>query len=156
MAGRVQQREYQEQCALIQWCESQYFDHFDVAGRRIQICLADLVEASLNGAFLNGNGVQRAKQWGRMAKAGAKKSAPDLAINYPRNGYHGMKIEMKKCRRDFRSPSEIRRAQKVGQADYLNLMNRLDYFSCFAFGWVEAAIKICEYMDWDPRAKGLC
>ena len=149
------QLEYLEQCAFIDWCEKQYFRH-PVGDRSIEICLADCVEASLNGAFLQGDSKQRAIQWGKMKKAGAKKSANDLSINIPIGKYHGMKIEMKKQRRDYRYPSDLVRAIRPGQAEYLKLMSRLGHYTCFAYGWVDAAIHTCNYMKWDARAKGLC
>lgn len=152
---KPRQLEHGEQAALLDWCEHQWFIHEGADGRTITVCLHDVIEASLNGAHLQGDTRQRAIQWKKLAKLGAKKNAPDLMLNYPRGKYSGMKIEMKKQRRDFRSPSERRNAIRAGQADYLKQMQRFGYYTCVAYGWVEAAIHICTYFEWDSRAKGL-
>lgn len=48
-----------------------------------------------NGAFLAGSPRQRAAQWARLKKAGAKQGVSDLFWPVPREGYHGLWIEMK-------------------------------------------------------------
>ena len=153
---RRQQLEYQEQVSFVDWCEYQYFTHTGDDGRTIRMCLRDVLEASLNGAHLNGNQKQRASAWQKQKRAGARKSAPDISINYPVGKYHGLKIEMKKRREDYPSPSAIRNAIKPGQAEYLNLLSRFGFCTCVAYGWVEAAIATCNYFGWDPKSLGLC
>lgn len=148
------QLEHLEQVAFLTWAEHQAFTHRCEDGRRIRLCLAELIEASLNGAYLQGDHVQRAKQWRRMQAAGAKKNAPDLSLNYPRNGFAGLKIEMKRAREEFSCASAIRNARRPGQAEYLHLLERLGYMTGFAYGWIEAAQLVCVYMDWNPVDRG--
>jgi len=140
--------EHAEQCALMNWAAMKHFTHQVPDGRTIQLCLRDLFEASLNGAQLRGGKVQRVIQWREAEAAGAMKSASDLTLFYPVGVWHGMKIEMKKQRKDFPNPSSIRKAMKPGQAVHLHLMTRLGYHSIFCFGWVEAANAVSEYMGW--------
>lgn len=150
-----QQLEFTEQVLLMHWCSMQTFTHEWPDHRTSEINLRDMFDASLNGTYLHGNTGQRIGQWKKMEKAGAKTSAPDLSLNYPIRHYHGMKIEMKKRREDFASPSAIRDAVKPGQSAYIHLLGRLGYYSVICYGWIEAAKEICVYMDWDPKRKGL-
>lgn len=153
--SKVLQLEYQEQCDFIRWCSYQYFDFMRDDGRTVHTCLADAVVASLNGAALSGNKVQRAKQWKRLVRSGAKSAEPDLSVNVPMDGFAGLKIEMKKRREDFPSKSAARRAASPEQLARLSFYASLNHKTVLAFGWVEAAVATCNYMRWNATAKGL-
>lgn len=53
------------------------------------------VVAIPNGAYLAGSPRSRAMQWARLKAAGAKKGAADLFWPVPRQGFHGLFVEMK-------------------------------------------------------------
>lgn len=144
--------EYAEQCALLEWAAYQHFEFHRGDGRKLDLCLADCLFSSLNGAALSGTPKQRAAQWARLVKAGAKKSDPDLMLRVPMHGKAGLCIEMKRSQPAFRSESEQRRAIRDGQPEMIAFMRSLGYDAGFAYGWVEAAELICDYMRW-PRTR---
>lgn len=90
-----------------------------------------------------------------MVRAGARKSAPDLAIDVPWDGLHGIRIEMKKHRKHFAGPAAIRNAVQPGQEEFIHSLRQLGYAAKICYGWVEAAEFVCEYFDWNPEAKGV-
>ncbi len=147
--------EQQEQFWFIDWCETQHILHFDDDGRHIDICLADLVVAYPGGAYLQGDKKQRAMQWGILRNIGCKKGAADVVLYYCTKEFGGLHIEMKRRRDQFRSSNEIARAVRPDQTAHLQLMRRVGYKTCIAFGWVEAARYTCQYLGWDPFEKGL-
>ena len=147
--------EQQEQFWFIDWCETQHILHMDGDGRDIEICLADIVVAYPGGAYLQGDRKQRAMQWGLLRNMGCKKGAADLVLYYIKKPHGGLHIEMKRRRDQFRSSSEIARAVTMEQTAHLQLMRRLGYKTCIAFGWIEAARYLCEYLDWNPAEHGL-
>lgn len=153
--GRNRQLERSEQEAFVRWTSLQMVHHRMDDGRVVHVCLRELTEASVNGAFLQGDGTKRQIQWKQLERAGAKSGAPDLTIFYPVKPYAGLRIEMKKRREDFRSPSDIHRAVSDGQDEVIGLMRRVGYRAVVAYGWQEAAIATCEYLGWDAKAMGL-
>lgn len=54
------------------------------------------LHSSLNGAHLHGNKVQRAKQWAKLKKQGAKKGVLDVFLPMVTAEYPGLYIEMKR------------------------------------------------------------
>ncbi len=152
---RTKKDEQQEQIWFLEWCSHQDVTYEDDDGRRLTITLDIPMIAYPAGALLSGDKRNRAMQWSILKSMGCKKDVSDLVLNWPANGYHGMHIEMKKRRDQFKSCSDASRAVSVGQTAYLELMHRLGYFTCVAFGWVEAARKTCTYLGWDPSDRGL-
>ncbi len=147
--------EQQEQFWFIDWCETQHILHTDNHGQVIEICLADLVVAYPAGAYLQGHKKQRAMQWALLRNMGCKKGAADLVLYYVTKQYGALHIEMKRRRDQFRSGGEISRAVTAVQSDHLQLMRRIGHKTCIAFGWVEAARHVCEYLGWNASDRGL-
>ncbi len=54
------------------------------------------MHSSLNGAFLHGTKLQRAKQWGKLKKQGAKKGILDIFLPMVTAEYPGLYVEMKR------------------------------------------------------------
>jgi len=75
-----------------------------------------------------------------------RQGAPDLTIFVPTREHHCLRIEMKKRRENFPSPSAARRAVRAGQDETIALMRSLGYYSTVAYGWEEAARVVCEYL----------
>ncbi len=147
--------EQQEQIWFVEWCQAQVAEYVNASGKRIRMHLDVVLVAYPGGAFLSGDKKRRAMQWSILKKMGCKPGVSDLVLNFPANGYHGMHIEMKKRRDQFRSSSAASRAVSATQTAYLTNMQELDYFTCVAFGWVDAAKKVCVYFGWDPAMHGL-
>ena len=76
-------REHDIQASCVRWMEYQYPRE------------ANLLFAIPNGAHLAGTAKQRAAQWARLKKEGAKPNVPDLFLPIPRRSSHGLFIEMK-------------------------------------------------------------
>jgi hypothetical protein len=70
-----------EQCAVIEW--SLRYDKLR------------WLHSSLNGAYLHGTKEQRARQWKKLEKQGAKSGVLDLFLPVVMPPYHGLYIEMK-------------------------------------------------------------
>ena len=147
--------EQQEQFWFVDWCQTQHILHPDGDGRRSQICLADIVIAYPAGAYLQGHKKQRATQWALLRNMGCKKGAADLVLYYVTKQYGALHIEMKRRRDQFRSSREILRAVTTAQSEHLQLMRLIGHKSCVAFGWVEAAAHVCEYLGWNASDRGL-
>jgi len=58
--------------------------------------LRQLLFATRSGAWLHGNKGQRAAQVASAKKQGAKNGVADILCLVPRQGYHGLAIEMKR------------------------------------------------------------
>ncbi len=147
--------EQQEQIWFVEWCRAQVVELVDPDGDAFSMRLDAAVVAYTAGAFLSGDKKRRQMQGGILRAMGCKAGVTDLALNVPANGWHGMHLEMKKRRDQFRCSSDCARAVTIEQTAYLQLMRRLGYFTCVAFGWIEAAKKTCTYFGWDPTTRGL-
>lgn len=79
------QREAQEQEALFRWRDLQRTIYPGI----------EFMFAIPNGAHLQGDGRQRAAQWGRLVRQGAKKGVHDILLPVARRGFHGLWMEMK-------------------------------------------------------------
>ncbi len=147
--------EQQEQMWFVEWCQAQILELDDADGDSFRIRLDTALVGYPGGAFLSGNKKRRGMQWALLRKMGCQGGVTDLALNVPMNGWHGMHLEMKKRRDQFRCDSDAARAVSAPQDAYLQLMRRLGYFTCVAFGWTDAAAKTCIYLDWNPAERGL-
>lgn len=74
--------EYREQAAFFDWAD--YYPQLK------------WMHASLNGAFLHGDKVERAIQWARLKKQGAKTGVLDVFLPMVMPPYAGLYIEMKR------------------------------------------------------------
>jgi hypothetical protein len=100
--------------------------------------LNNFVTAIANGAHLAGDEKQRRVQVAYLKKQGFRVGAADLFIAYPNGGYHGLFIEMKRPRDDFRSDEDAERAVTEEQLKYLSYKQRAGYKTVIAFGCDEA------------------
>lgn len=89
-----------------------------------------LLHSSLNGVKLSKNQAGRAKTQGMLS------GVPDLFLPVPKNGFHGLYIEMK---------SEKGRVS-VSQNRFLSVTNELGYQSIVCYSSEDAIEKINEYL----------
>lgn len=89
-----------------------------------------LLHSSLNGVKLSKNQAGRAKTQGMLS------GVPDLFLPVPKNGFHGLYIEMK---------SEKGRVS-VSQSRFLSVTNELGYQSIVCYSSEDAIEKINEYL----------
>ena len=89
-----------------------------------------LLHSSLNGVKLSKNQAGRAKTQGMLS------GVPDLFLPVPKNGFHGLYIEMK---------SEKGRVS-VSQNRFLSVTNELGYQSIVCYSSEDAIQKIQEYL----------
>ncbi len=147
--------EQQEQIWFVEWCQAQTIALVDRDGDAFELRLDAALVGYPGGAFLSGNKKRRGMQWAILKQMGCKAGVSDLVLNVPANGWHGMHLEMKRRRDQFRCCSDIARAVTGEQTAYLALMRRLGYFTGVAFGWTDAAQKTCTYFGWDQTTRGL-
>lgn len=103
----------------------------------------DLGFAVPNGAYLAGTPKQRAAQWARLKKAGAKTGVSDLFWPVPRQGYHGLWIEMKADGRTASSESQ-------DQRDWRAAMSAQGYRAELCFGAEQAIAVLQGYFGLEP------
>lgn len=77
---------------------------------------------------------------GRFKAMGVKKGVPDVFLDVPRGGFHGLRIEMKR-----------RRGGKVSeeQTDWIDWYNSNGYRAVVCYGWDEAREEIEDYLRGD-------
>lgn len=114
--------EEQEQEAVIQWAEASKAAHSELA----------LLHHIANGGF-------RTKRTAAMLKRlGVKPGVPDLFLPVPRNGAHGLFIEMKRIKGGRLSPY---------QEEWIRQLTRQGY-TCAVCAGAEAAIGVIRgYLD---------
>jgi hypothetical protein len=150
---RNHQYEFDEQCAFIRWAQFQYFRHEKADRRHERLCLFDCLVVSVNGAILSGNTAQRARQWRKLQKSGARAGVADISILY-RTATHGFAvIEMKRRRDQFKTDQAARAAVSGGQDAFLRTMRSVGGYVAVAYGWIHAAEHVCEFMGWDKRER---
>jgi len=74
----------------------------------------------------------------KLKRQGMKAGVSDIFIAYPTKRYHGLWIELKRKKR-YRCTKE--------QQIWIDRMNELGYFACFAFGWEHAKDIIENYLQ---------
>lgn len=74
---------------------------------------------------------------GRFKAMGVKRGVPDVALDVPRGGFHGLRIEMKRRRGGVLSDE---------QADWLDYYNANGYRAVVCYGWDEARMEIEDYL----------
>jgi len=120
--------EHHEQCAVVSWFKMQYPQY------------ARCIMSIPNGAHLAGTPKQRAQKMAKMKKEGFKPGASDLFIAVPKNGFHGLWLEMKDQGKTISSLSD-------NQEEHLNDMTDQGYAAYWAAGFEMAERVIRRYMD---------
>lgn len=113
--------EHSEQCAFMDWLRLQYPNVYKVT------------YAVPNGAHL----ARGPRSYMRLQKEGLRKGVPDIIIDYPCNGYHGARIEMKR-KGNKPSPEQI---------SFLNNLHEHKYACAICFNADEAKVFIFRYLN---------
>lgn len=79
---------------------------------------------------------------GRFKAMGVKRGVPDVFLDVPRGGYHGLRIEMKRRRGGVLSDD---------QADWIDWYNSNGYRAVVCYGWDEARMEIEDYLRGGPE-----
>jgi hypothetical protein len=132
-----------EQAALIEWAA--FTRVTDDAGKSIQ--LGEILFAIPNGAHLAGDDRQRAGQMGRLVAIGFRPGAADLFAMLARGSWHGLFLEMKKPRREFDGPADVRRAVTPAQASFGAIAARMGFRHVVCYGFDEARHELERYID---------
>lgn len=77
----------------------------------------------------------------RLKQEGVKRGVPDYYLDVPCNGYHGLRIELKRRKGGVVSPE---------QKEWIERLNRRGYAAFVAKGWEEAAKIILDYFQ-EPK-----
>lgn len=115
--------EDEEQMALFTWA-----NHMAVTGRLPELYWLYHVP---NG------GSRGPAEAGRFKAMGVKKGITDVALDVPRGGFHGLRIEMK--RREGGTVSQ-------DQRDWIDHLNANGYRAVVCYGWDEARMEIEDYL----------
>ena len=115
--------EDEEQMALFTWA-----NHMAVTGRLPE--LARLFHVPNGGS-------RGPAEAGRFKAMGVKAGVPDVFLDVPRGGFHGLRIEMKR-----------RKGGRVSedQADWIDWYNANGYRAAVCYGWEEARMEIEDYL----------
>ena len=73
----------------------------------------------------------------RLKKEGVKPGVPDIFLECAANGFHGLRIELKKTSGSYATSS---------QKDWIERLNKNGYKADVCYGWIDAKEKILEYM----------
>lgn len=115
-------REDQEQIALMSWALYQQ---------------GKFPELKLLFHIPNGGGRSKAEA-GRFKAMGVKAGVPDLCLPVPRNGFHGMWIELKR---------EDGGRVSADQRHWLDDLREMGYLTMVCHGWLEASNMIMAYLN---------
>lgn len=110
--------EHEEQKEVVRWFDLQYRRY---RGRLVAVP---------NGAHLAGTGRQRAAKMARMKAEGLRNGFPDLLLPVPRDGFHGLVIEMKRQKGGRPTPEQL---------DWLEFLAEMGFMTALCKG-AEAAI----------------
>lgn len=116
-----------------------------------QVCLFSLVlihqksypELHLLTAVPNG-GVRHKAVAAKLKAEGVRPGYPDLLLDVPRQGFHGLRIEMKRRKA---SPSAVSKDQR----EWHDLLRHHGYRVEVCHGWESAWAVICDYLDINTR-----
>lgn len=98
-------------------------------------CLAFMF-AVPNGGKRDGRTAAKLKQ------TGVKPGVPDVFLDLPRNGYHGLRIEMKRPKTDSQSAGRTSGEQDI----WLAMLKNEGYCVYVCYSWEEARDKIIDYI----------
>ena len=118
---RVIPTEHQEQCALFEWASWM--------AKRIP-------ELHLMHAIPNG-GKRDIRTAARLKAEGVKPGVPDIFLPVPKNGKHGLYIELKRSRGGTVSKE---------QEAWIRALSAQEYVCCVCHGWDQARETILEYL----------
>lgn len=78
----------------------------------------------------------------RLKRMGMRAGVSDFFLPIPTHKYHGLWLELKRLKGSRETEQ---------QKSWLNKMLSLDYYACFAYGWVEAREIILQYLSDRPE-----
>lgn len=135
--------EHQDQQALVAWAGFQ---------RVTEGLLGDFLLMIPNESLLSfiPPGPRRYAYWNSLKKLGFRKGASDLLLSLPRNGAHGLYLEMKRERKSFATPRAIEAAVSDEQVDFLARMISVGYRAVVAYGYEEGKAAITGYLGPPP------
>jgi hypothetical protein len=119
--------ERDEQAAFFTWLSMLGFQ-----GERV----SDYAYAIPNGTFLAGGVAHRAIQARKLKEQGLRPGYPDINIDLPAHGYHGLRIEMKRIKGP--KPSEK-------QVEWHARLRKVGYCVRVCYGFEEARRATAEY-----------
>ena len=120
-AARMEPSEENEQITLFEWAATMTYTY-----------------PELRWMYHIPNGGSRGKaEAGRFRAMGVKSGVPDVALDIPRGGFHGLRVEMKR-----RDGGKLSDAQK----EWIDHYNAIGYRAVVCHGWQEAAKAIEEYL----------
>lgn len=86
-------------------------------------------------------GLRDKKTAAKMVREGAQAGVLDVNLDVPSNGYHGARIELKI------KGGSLSDEQKI----WIERFEKYGYFTSVCYGWIEAAIVICDYLNIEPE-----
>lgn len=90
-----------------------------------------------NGQMIAGNAAQRARYMAALKRRGLRPGVFDLMVAYPRAGFHGMFLEMKREKGSVTSED---------QNIFAYYMKERDYHCVIAKGYAEAVTEVEKYL----------
>lgn len=78
----------------------------------------------------------------RLKREGLRKGYPDIVLNVPHGGYHGLFIELKRQRSGRTTPE---------QKEWIAKLIKQGYAAAFCYGWEDAWTFIHSYMTCDKN-----
>ena len=113
--------EHQEQVALMQWVDL----------NKKKYPMLDMMTAVPNG------GARHIAVARKLKSEGVKKGYPDILLDYPSNGYHGLRIELKRLNGSYPTRD---------QKGWISRLNNHGFYAVVCRGWIEAKEVIEAYL----------
>lgn len=133
--------EQQHQGALIDWAKT-----VKMPAPFQKRKLSDYLFAIPNGEH------RKASVAAKLKWQGVKAGVSDLFLPFPRHGYRGVWIEMKKSPKDFETDAARRYSLTDKQRAWLELMREQGFVAVTAWGWDEGKTFIETYLGDDREA----
>ena len=85
---------------------------------------------------------------GKMKAEGMKPGVPDIFLDVPRGGYHGLRIELKAPEMRNEKGTIVKRkgVTMVEQTEWLAHYTKSGYMAVLCYGWADAVQVIEEYL----------
>jgi len=122
--------EAQHQTALFDWAER---------------CKARWPELEMLFAVPNG-GSRHKIEASRLKRQGVKAGVADIFLDVARQGYHGLRIELKRPAEGGKRKGTV----SVEQKEWIERWLQHGYFACVCYGWDEARTVIENYIGFSP------